>query len=89
MALGAQRGSVYRLVLTEAGWLTVVGVAIGLACAVFAASLMRKLLFGTQFWDLQMLGIVAAVLANAAFLASFIPARRAASVDPVKALRAE
>jgi macrolide transport system ATP-binding/permease protein len=53
------------------------------------ASLMRKLLFGTPPWDVPTLAAVAAVLAISALLASYIPARRAASVNPVDALRAE
>jgi ABC-type lipoprotein release transport system permease subunit len=51
--------------------------------------LMRKLLFGVQAWDVSTLLSVALVLAACALLASYLPARRAASVDPVKALRAE
>jgi len=50
---------------------------------------MRKLLFGTPPWDVTTLVAVAAVLGGAALLASFFPARRAASVDPMSALRAE
>jgi macrolide transport system ATP-binding/permease protein len=89
MALGAQRRSVYHLILKEAGWLTAVGIVIGLACSVAAATLMRGLLFGMRSWDVPTLAAVAAVLAISALLASYIPARRAASVDPVEALRAE
>jgi macrolide transport system ATP-binding/permease protein len=89
MALGAQIGSVYRLILQEAGWLTVVGIGIGLAAAVGAATLMRGLLFGVRTWDIATLASVAAVLGVASLLASFIPARRAASVNPVDVLRAE
>lgn len=89
VALGAQRGMVYRLVLREAGWLTGIGVAAGLLCSVGASTLMRKLLFGIGSWDLPTLGSVAVVLAGAALLASLVPARRAAMVNPVEALRAE
>jgi predicted permease len=89
MALGAQRSSVYQLVLHEAGWLTVAGIGVGLIGAMFAATLMRKLLFGTQAWDISTLAAVAAVMAVFALLASYFPARRAASVNPVEALRAE
>ena len=89
MALGAQRGTVYGLVLKEAGWLTVVGIGTGLVCAVALAMLMRSLLFGTQAWDAMTLALVAVVLSAFALLASYIPARRAASVNPVEALRAE
>lgn len=89
MAMGAQRSSVYRLILKEAGRLTAIGVLAGLICSVVTASLMRKLLFGTQPWDAGTLAGVAVVLSVSALLASYIPARRAASVDPVEALRAE
>jgi len=89
MALGAQRGSVYWLVLGEAGWLTVVGMGVGLACSIAAATLMRKVLFGVSAWDAATLTGVAVVLAAAALAASYFPARRAASVDPMQALRTE
>jgi ABC-type antimicrobial peptide transport system permease subunit len=89
IALGAQRSSVYRLILKEAVALALAGIVIGIGCAIIAASLMRKLLFGTPPWDVATLACVAAVLGAAALLASFLPARRAASVDPMTALRAE
>ncbi len=89
IALGAQRSNVYRLILKEAGALALAGIVIGTGCAVLAASLMRKLLFGTPPWDLTTLISVAVVLGSSALLASFLPARRAASVDPISALRAE
>jgi macrolide transport system ATP-binding/permease protein len=89
MALGAQPKSVYHLVLKEAGWLTGIGIALGLACAVPAATLLRHLLFGVSSWDVPTLAAVAVLLGLSALLASFIPARRAASVNPVEALRAE
>lgn len=89
MALGAQRSSVYRLILKEASWLIGFGILLGLGCSLGTATLMRKLLFGTTAWDAQTLTGVAMVLGVAAMAASFIPARRAASVNPVEALRAE
>jgi predicted permease len=89
IALGAQRSNVYRLILKEAGTLALAGIVIGTGCAVLAASLMRKLLFGTPPWDLTTLVSVAVVLGASALLASFLPARRAAGVDPISALRAE
>ena len=89
MALGAEPRSVYGLILREAGWLTVGGIAAGLVCSLAAATLMRKLLFGVQSWDVATLAGVAFTLAISALAASFLPARRAASVNPVEALRAE
>jgi ABC-type antimicrobial peptide transport system permease subunit len=89
MALGAQRSSVYKLVLGEAGRLIAVGVLVGLAGSVGAAMLMGKLLFGVQAWDAGTLVSVAVVLGAAAMMASYFPARRAASVNPTEALRAE
>jgi macrolide transport system ATP-binding/permease protein len=89
MALGAQRGAIQRLVLKEAGWLTGMGIVAGLICSVATAHLMRSLLFNVHPWDFSTLVAVAAVLGFSALLASLIPARRASSVNPVKALSAE
>lgn len=89
MAVGAERASVYLLVLKQAGKLTAIGIVAGLICSVGAAILMRKLLFGTQAWDATTLVAVAVVLALSAMLASYLPAHRAASVNPADALRAE
>jgi macrolide transport system ATP-binding/permease protein len=89
MALGAQRGSVYGLVMGEAGRLTFLGIGAGMICAVGAATLMRKLLFGTAAWDVWTLASVALLLGLSSMLASYLPAHRAASVNPAEALRAE
>jgi predicted permease len=89
MALGAQRSSVYRLIFGEAGKLIAMGVAVGLAGSVASAMLMQKLLFGVRAWDFTTLAAVAGVLAASALLASYFPARRAASVNPTEALRSE
>lgn len=89
MALGAQRSSVYRLVARQAGWLTLVGLAIGMFCSLGTSILMRSLLFGVYAWDPVTLLCVAVLLGLASIAASFLPARRAASIDPVEALRAE
>ena len=89
MALGAQRRSVYQLILGQSVWLVAVGLALGSALAVGAAQLMRQLLFGVDSWDAPTLVMVAAVLAFSALLASWIPARRAASVNPIEVLRAD
>ncbi|MGD0222952.1 MAG: ABC transporter permease [Terriglobia bacterium] len=89
MALGAQRGTVYGLILKEAGWLISVGIAAGLLGSIVAATLMHKLLFGTQAYDVPTLAAVASLLAISALFASYIPARRATRVDPMVALRYE
>ena len=89
IALGAGRATVYRLILREAGGLALVGIAVGLTGAIATATFMRKLLFDTPPWDVATLVTVAALLGSAALVASAIPARRAASVDPIDALRAE
>ncbi|MBV9499561.1 MAG: ABC transporter permease [Acidobacteriaceae bacterium] len=89
MALGAERSTVYRLILKEAGWLTAAGIVAGVVCSLTTASLLAKLLFGVSSSDTATLGAVAAILAASALLASYFPARRAASVNPVDALRIE
>jgi predicted permease len=89
MALGAQRSSVYQLILKEAGWLTAVGIGLGLLSSIAAATLIHSLLFGVRSWDATTLAAVSGLLAMSAMLASYIPARRAARVDPMVALRYE
>jgi macrolide transport system ATP-binding/permease protein len=89
MALAAERASVYRLILKEAGRLTIFGVAMGLIASLGAATLLRGLLFSVRPWDIPTLAGVASLLALSALLASFLPARRAAAVNPIEALRAE
>ena len=89
MALGATRASVYRLILKEAGWLTFMGLIIGVSGSIAAGMFMRSLLFGVRTWDVSTLAAVATLLVTCALFASYIPARRAASVDPLAALRHE
>jgi ABC-type antimicrobial peptide transport system permease subunit len=89
MALGAGRSTVMKMVMREAGWLAVVGIAAGIVCSLIAARMMRGLLFGVSAWDASTIVAVAVMLGGAALAASAIPARRAASVDPMEALRAE
>ena len=89
MALGAAPANVYRMILRDAGWLIAIGIVVGLGCAVAAAKLAGKMLFGVASWDALTLIAVALVLAASSFAAAYAPARRAASLDPVDVLRAE
>jgi macrolide transport system ATP-binding/permease protein len=89
MALGAQRRSVYRLVLGDAGRLVSLGAALGVVCAVTLATLMQHLLFAVESWDPATLAVASTALIVSALLASYLPARRAVSVNPVEVLRAE
>jgi macrolide transport system ATP-binding/permease protein len=89
MALGAQREMVQRMIMREGGKLAALGIVVGLVCSLGVTLTLRSLLFGVQSWDVGTLAGVALLLVAAALLASYVPARRAASINPVEALRAE
>ncbi len=89
MALGAEQSDVRRMVLKQAMMLTGGGVVLGLAGAMGLTRLMSSLLFGVSPMDPVTFGSVAVGLSGVALLASYLPARRAAKVDPVVALRFE
>ncbi len=89
MALGADRGSVVKMVLRGAFSQVGIGLAIGIPAAIGAGRLMTGQLFGVKPWDPVMLAVATLLLALAALLASVIPARRAAGVEPMVALRNE
>jgi predicted permease len=89
IALGAEPRMVYRMILGEAAWLSGIGIASGLLLAALVAGFLRKLLFGISPWDPATMAAIAALLAVTSLFASFIPARRAAAVDPIEAIRAE
>jgi predicted permease len=87
MALGADRRNVLSIVLRGAFRRVAAGLALGLPLAVGAGYLLSSQLYGVQFWDPLALGGGALSLAICAFAAAIIPARRAASVSPIRALR--
>jgi putative ABC transport system permease protein len=87
MALGADRGSVVKMVLRGAFSQVGIGLALGIPEAIGAGKLMTDQLFGVKPWDPVMLAVATLLLALAALLASVIPARRAAGVEPMVALR--
>jgi putative ABC transport system permease protein len=89
MALGATSNDVLGLVVKHGMKLSLIGTAVGAVCALAGARLMQKLLFKTTATDPLTFGAVLVVLSLVAFVACYLPARRAASVDPMVALRYE
>ncbi len=89
MALGAAQARVLRMVLGEASWLAFVGLGLGIAGTLAATQVVKSFLFGLQPDDPPTLAAAVAVLAGVAGIAAYLPARRAARVDPMTALRDE
>ena len=89
MALGVDHAAVRRMFVRHGLVLSGIGIAIGIAVAAGLARLMASLLFNVSPVDAVTYVAVSAVLASAAVLASYLPARRAAALNPVQALRAE
>jgi putative ABC transport system permease protein len=89
MALGAQRSLMLRMILRDATFLLLAGIAIGVACALASASVMESMLYGTGARDPKVIGIVCFTVALVGLVAAYLPARRAARVDPMVALRYE
>ena len=89
MALGASRRSVTRMVLRQAFTMVLVGIGAGLAGTVVAARFVAALLYDVRPNDPLTLAGVSALLVAVAMVASYLPARRATAIDPVKALRNE
>jgi putative ABC transport system permease protein len=90
MALDARRHQrLLMVVLSQSAWTLAVGLTIGVAGALSVTRLMRGLLFGIGPADPPTLSLMAAILPVVALIASYVPARRAAEVDPMVALRNE
>jgi putative ABC transport system permease protein len=89
MALGAQPKDILAMILGQGTWLTIVGIIAGLTGAMAVSRFLRALLFGVQPIDPVTYAAVTLVLVAVALFATYIPARRAAKVDPMVALRYE
>jgi ABC-type antimicrobial peptide transport system permease subunit len=89
MAMGAKPGAVQRMVLRQGALLTLIAIAVGWPAAWMLAKLAASFLYGVQPHDAFTFAIVPPLLALIALAACWIPARRAASVDPMQALRTE
>ena len=89
MALGATRSSVVAMVMRGALWQILIGLVLGIPTALYAGYLMKSLLYGVVSYDAMALAGAPVLLVLCAVLAGFIPARRAASIEPMNALRTE
>jgi predicted permease len=89
MALGAERNRIARMIVGEAMMLTGIGVALGLPATILASRLVASQLFGLRFDDPLTFSAASIIFALVAITASYLPARSAASIDPMSALRAE
>jgi ABC-type antimicrobial peptide transport system permease subunit len=89
MALGANRGNIVQLVLRGAFLQILIGLVIGIPVSVVCGRLIAAQLYQVKSWDPLVLGASVAALGICALVASIIPAQRAASINPVQALRTE
>jgi ABC-type antimicrobial peptide transport system permease subunit len=89
MALGAGQGNIVKLVLNTGLGLTVIGVGAGVLAALGLTRFIESMLFGLPAHDVVTFGVVALGLGGVSLLATYLPARRAARIDPLKSLRYE
>ena len=89
IALGAGQSSIFRLIVGQAMTLVAISVVVGLLGAFAATRLLNSLLFGVGASDPITFAVIVLLVGTVAFLAAWLPARRAASVDPIVALRTE
>ena len=89
MALGAEKGSILRLIMSEVSLLLAAGVAAGVGIALWATHYLQKMLFNLDARDAKTILMAVAVLTSVALLAGYLPARRAARMDPNAILRDE
>jgi predicted permease len=89
VALGAERKRIFGMILRESGWIALGGIVVGAVGAFFAVRVMKSLLFGVSPFDPVTAAAAVLVLVSTAAFAAWLPARRAASIEPMQALRAE
>ncbi len=89
MALGARRGRVLGMVLRDAAKLLAIGLGIGMLATLLASSILRSMLYGTGSRNPLVLTLVCLAVGTAGLIAAYIPALRAASIEPMEALRNE
>jgi hypothetical protein len=87
MAVGAEKRDILFMILSDAGWVVLAGILVGVPAAILAARVVANLLFGLTPYDPLTLVLSAVALTAVAFVAAIVPARRACRVDPVVALR--
>jgi len=89
IALGAGQSNIFRLIIGQAMTIVGISLAIGLVGAFGVARLLNSLLFGVSAWDPLTFSAIVILISLVAFLAAWLPARRASNVDPIVALRTE
>jgi predicted permease len=89
MALGAQRSHVLNKVMREAGAMLAIGITIGVLVSLLSVSVLKSMLYGTGARNPMVLVLVSVIAAITGLIAAFLPARRAASIDPMHALRSD